>query len=92
MQLFGRASRQGQPGSSIAIISLEDNLISHYLASSIKNGLSRYLTYGWIRTGAIQIYRLIQRWSDFRASRQRIRILLEDMRFQKLMSFTKKVH
>ncbi len=92
MQLFGRASRQGQPGSSIAILSLEDNLISHYLASSIKNGLSRYLTYGWVRAGAVQIYRLIQRWSDFRASRQRIRILLEDMRFQKLMSFTKKVH
>jgi len=39
-QLFGRAARQGDPGSAQAFVSLEDDLIRRYVPSTV---------YGWFR-------------------------------------------
>ncbi len=41
-QLFGRSARQGDPGSAVAIVSLEDELLKRYLPNVTAAMLKRY--------------------------------------------------
>jgi preprotein translocase subunit SecA len=41
-QLFGRCARQGDPGSSEAILSLQDNALQHYYSSTMLRVLAKF--------------------------------------------------
>ena len=84
-QLFGRAGRQGDPGSYESVVALDDELFQRFaprLAGTIGKG-------GWFaRLG----WRLLRRRAQATASRshaqQRLQQILEDERFDKGMGFT----
>lgn len=91
LQLFGRASRQGQVGSSISFLCLEDDLMMKKLPPSVHARLVTAFNWPGMRWLSLQLYRYLQSRADSNGSRQRIRILLEDIRFQQVMSFTRKI-
>ncbi len=75
-QLFGRAGRQGDPGSAQAFVSLEDDLLVRFspvgaLAMRRRGGES-------VRGGAGSVIALAQRRAEAASRRQRARVLRED--------------
>lgn len=91
LQMFGRASRQGQAGSSISFLSLDDDLPFKKLPAKLRQFLVRHWNKPLIPVLALVVYRLLQWQADASGSRLRIKILLEDIRFQQVMSFTRKI-
>lgn len=57
-QLFGRAGRQGDKGSTQCIVALDDDLLTHFapamteLAQRLRSPVARHLVFKWTRTVA----------------------------------------
>lgn len=88
-QLFGRAARQGDPGSAQAFVSVEDELLRRYLPGSIRRFLARRLTQrpGSSQTFAAAVYAMAQRTSQREAFRRRREVLKMDDWLGEALSF-----
>lgn len=87
MQLFGRTSRQGVPGSVRMLTSLEDEIFVRYTGRPLAGCLRDIAICRpgeWI---AVQFNRFNQRRAEWLRARQRRQILLQDIRQTKLLSF-----
>lgn len=87
LQLCGRASRQGQPGSSVAILSMEDPIIQSHFPKFLRRFLVRTFRFPFSKALALWAYRMIQNKVEKRASAHRIRLLIHERKFQKAISF-----
>jgi preprotein translocase subunit SecA len=89
-QLFGRAGRQGDPGSAQAFISMEDELVRRFTRNSIRNSAKRMAqtkTPGW-ETVAGGLVALAQRSAQKLAFHQRRSVLKTDNWLEEALSFT----
>ncbi len=89
-QLFGRAARQGDPGSSQAILSLEDELLRRHLPRRVQPWLSRWVSgKGEEATGATTraAFRLAQNRAQHAAFRMRQAVLRTDDWLEESLSF-----
>lgn len=88
-QLFGRCARQGDPGSAVAIVSLQDDLFRRYAPR-----LTRWAMRAADRTGVAPgwLTRLLVLISQRSASADNLRIRMatvrEDRRLQRLLGFS----
>ena len=89
LQLYGRASRQGQSGSSKTFLSLDDVLINLYLPKFLLNFLKINIRSKIIQKLAIKLYILSQYIAEKSSSKVRRNMLSIDFDFQKKMSFIK---
>lgn len=89
LQLFGRAARQGQPGSVQRIYSLEDELIENLAAKWMKRILQWLVRTQALKGLAYLIYSFFQRESEKRSSKVRAKILEKDFSLNEMMSFVK---
>lgn len=87
LQLYGRAGRQGQPGSSIAILSMEDPIIRLYFPKFLRRFLVNSFRLPFAGTVSLWTYRMIQNRAEKRMSTHRIRLLIHERKFQKALSF-----
>lgn len=91
IQLFGRASRQGQAGSSISLLSLEDQLPATQLSESVQQTLVKFADVALVRVLAMGVIRFLQWRMDQKMSGQRLQILFDGIQQQKLLSFSKQL-
>jgi preprotein translocase subunit SecA len=88
-QLFGRAGRQGDPGSAQAFMSLEDELVRRYLNVPTKRALEWRLRRGlpakagFVRTG----FKFAQAKAQALARKQRQNVLRSDLWLDQALSF-----
>lgn len=88
-QLFGRCARQGDPGSAVAVVSLQDDLFRRYAPR-----LARWSARAAGRAGVVPSWltRLLVRVSQRSASADNLRIrmatLSEDRRLQRMLGFS----
>ncbi|MBI1375561.1 MAG: hypothetical protein GC159_22845 [Phycisphaera sp.] len=82
-QLFGRAGRQGDPGSAIAIISIDDELFMRYAPAWMRS-LARSTP-----TLAHSVRRIAQGRSERMARRQRAQVLVTDDWLDENLSFAR---
>lgn len=89
-QLFGRCARQGDPGSSQAFVSAEDELIQRFIPAAMRNRLANSLQLG--APGAKYLAQLAithaQRTAQRLAYRQRRNVLKMDTWLEEALSFT----
>lgn len=86
-QLVGRASRQGEPGSSVFLLSLEDTLMREALTERWREwGQSTLRMPGWA-LGWLGFIRLRQWQLERRSSALRISLLLHEQKLAKALSF-----
>lgn len=89
LQLYGRTSRQGQPGSASTFLSLDDNIVKLYIPKPIINLLKDSIGFAFSKKIAINLYKLCQLLAEKNASKTRRKMLAIDYNFQKKMSFAK---
>jgi preprotein translocase subunit SecA len=89
LQLYGRTSRQGQPGSASTFLSLDDNLIKLYIPEPIINLLKDSIKIPFSKSITINLYKLCQLVAEKNASKTRRKMLAIDYNFNKKMSFAK---
>ncbi|MBT8484857.1 MAG: hypothetical protein HKO59_10365 [Phycisphaerales bacterium] len=79
-QLFGRAARQGDPGSAVAFVSLEDDVCRHHAGAIAR----------WFGGGSriSSVVASAQRRAAIAAARQRRMVLLADDGIDRLLGFT----
>ena len=80
-QLFGRAGRQGDPGSAQMFVSLEDEIVKLYapkLAGLVANMSSGDEITGGARTRAVGLFELAQRRAQKRSRISRAEVLKQD--------------
>jgi len=89
-QLFGRAARQGDPGSAQAFVSTEDELLRRHLPAAFRTQLYRALTRQWpgARRLAEAAFRQAQRNAQRLAFKQRRTVLRMDDWMEEALSFT----
>jgi preprotein translocase subunit SecA len=88
-QLYGRAGRQGDPGSARAFLSLEDELFRRFLPGSLRRALTHMLRQrvpGSERAAAAACV-LAQHRAAREAYRQRLRVLRHDTWLDESLSF-----
>jgi preprotein translocase subunit SecA len=88
-QLFGRAARQGDPGSAQAFVSAEDELLCRYLPATPRAALRRALRMkvsGW-QALARAAFALAQRRAQTQAYHQRRSVLASDLWLGESLSF-----
>jgi preprotein translocase subunit SecA len=88
-QLFGRAARQGDPGSSQAFVSLEDELLQRHLPSALHRTLlrtARSRIAGW-QPLAHAAFTLAQGRAQTHAFKQRQSVLAADTWLEESLSF-----
>jgi preprotein translocase subunit SecA len=88
-QLFGRAARQGDPGSAQAFISLEDELIRRYLPRPMRDSLAvtvRNQFTGWQKFAAAA-FAFAQKRAQNQAYKQRQAVLRADTWLEESLSF-----
>jgi len=73
---MGRAGRQGDPGSGRLILSLEDDLLSKYLAPVALDSLRHGSSPQRLRLGA---FSYAQFFSERQGARNRLRVLQSDL-------------
>lgn len=92
-QLFGRAGRQGDPGSFESIVSLEDDLFLRFAGRRLVS-LSELLSLGAKAASPAAICQMLRRFCQNSAERSNLRIrrqaLSDDERFEKSLSFAGK--
>ncbi|RME92837.1 MAG: hypothetical protein D6766_09330, partial [Verrucomicrobia bacterium] len=89
-QLFGRAARQGDPGSAQAFVSAEDELIRRHLPAAMQRTLRHALKTrlpGW-RSLARTAFAIAQRNAERQAYKQRKAVLRADTWLEEALSFT----
>ncbi len=84
-QLFGRAGRQGDPGTCESVIALDDTLFQRFAPA-----LTRLTARGWLpfRLALILLRRAAQGAASRANARQRRRQIIEDERLEKGLGFT----
>jgi len=89
-QLFGRAARQGDPGSAQAFVSAEDELLRRNLPRTVAPQLQRALKQGWpaARRLAAGAFALAQHNAQRLAFKQRRTVLRMDDWMKEALSFT----
>ncbi|MHC4175354.1 MAG: preprotein translocase subunit SecA [Planctomycetota bacterium] len=89
-QLFGRCARQGDPGSTQAIVCLEDEFVSRYTRNPVAYLRKRYAhTTDDISSTLIRgIFRLAQLRAEKLALRQRKSVMRTDHWLEEQLSFT----
>jgi preprotein translocase subunit SecA len=89
-QLFGRCARQGDPGSTQAIVSLEDEFVSRYAKNIVAYMKKRYSnTTGNISSPTTRaVFRLAQKRAEKLALRQRKSVMRTDHWLEEQLSFT----
>ena len=91
-QLIGRAARQGDPGSVIAILSADDAVLKRYIPGPIHKTWKRLLTVGVFGPVPQWLGRGLLRWAQFRsqvlAARSRHRVMLAEVDIQRSLGFT----
>jgi preprotein translocase subunit SecA len=89
-QLYGRAARQGDPGSAQAFLSLEDELLMRFLPESVRRALTVWVQAGL--PGAQPVAAAATALAQYRASRlarrQREAVLRYDTWLDESLSFT----
>ncbi len=85
LQLFGRTSRQSQPGDVNVFLSLEDELMQNNYSDFFLNLLSKHFKY--TKRISISLYEYAQKQEEKKASRVRLKILQKDFEFDKELSF-----
>ena len=92
-QLFGRAARQGDPGSAQAFMSAEDELTARYLPKPLCQALARSLHGGLpgARRLASTAFNLAQRKAQKLAFQQRQSVLRADTWLEEALSFSRPV-
>ncbi len=88
-QLYGRAARQGDPGSAQAFVSLEDEILRRYLPAALHGALSqaaRSRLPGWQRL-AHRAFTLAQSRAQNHAFKQRQSVLAADTWLDESLSF-----
>ncbi len=89
LQLYGRASRQGQPGSASTILSLDDTLIKLYIPKYFLKLLQKNFNNIFVQNLSINLYKLCQLIAEKNSSKTRRKMLAIDYNFHKKMSFAK---
>ncbi|MCP4260811.1 MAG: preprotein translocase subunit SecA [Planctomycetes bacterium] len=91
-QLFGRCARQGDPGSTQAIVSLEDEFVSRYAKNIVAYLKKRHAlnTDGIISKTTRAVFRLAQQRAEKLALRQRKSVMRTDHWLEEQLSFTGK--
>jgi preprotein translocase subunit SecA len=88
-QFFGRAARQGDPGSCEAIVSLEDDIYATF--AKLPTGMAQQMLqkYGSVPT---IVYAALRRFAQFRAERRaaqvRVQNLRLDRRLDRILAFS----
>ena len=86
-QLVGRASRQGEPGSSVFLLSLEDTLMREALPEWWREWAQRTLRLPVVSYGWLAFFRVRQWQLERRSSALRISLLLHEQKLEKALSF-----
>ena len=88
-QLFGRAGRQGDPGSAQAILSAEDELVRRHLSVAVRQVLRQALRRGLCLKGnvAAGAFQLAQGRAQALAFQQRKAVLRSDLWLDEALSF-----
>jgi preprotein translocase subunit SecA len=91
-QLFGRSARQGDPGSSRAFMSLEDELIVRFVPAPVRNRLAMSLApnHASVRAFAEKVYKRAQTAAQNMAFKQRKSVLRMDTWLEEALAFTGK--
>ena len=88
-QLFGRAGRQGDPGSAQAFVSLDDEIARRYLPAAVRGGLRRASAGrfpGWRKLAQVG-FNLAQARAQTQASKARHAVLQADTWLDESLSF-----
>jgi len=88
-QLFGRAGRQGDPGSAQVFVSVEDELIRRYLSSIAQKPFGKIMNSGMRAKGKIAkaAFGLAQKNAQTLAFKQRRGVLRSDLWLDEALSF-----
>ena len=88
-QLFGRAGRQGDPGSAQIFVSVEDELIRRYLPSIARTTLDKMVRNGMKGKARVAkaAFGLAQRKAQTLAFKQRRGVLRSDLWLEEALSF-----
>jgi preprotein translocase subunit SecA len=88
-QLFGRAARQGDPGTAQAFVSLEDELFQRHLPPSVQKPVRAAFQRGvpGCRPAVHSAYRIAQRNAQAQAFKQRKNVLKMDDWLDEALSF-----
>ncbi|WP_281648033.1 hypothetical protein [Parendozoicomonas sp. Alg238-R29] len=87
-QLIGRCSRQGDPGKTTTILSLEDELIQQVLSQKSIGFLRRLSDIKPVRYIILGLFSLAQKKSERSAYKQRQQVLKNDINLKKSLSFS----
>lgn len=86
-QLIGRASRQGEPGCSRFILSMDDRLLKRHLPPGIWEFFRMNFANPLFRLPLFWTYKTLQVLTEWRSSRLRVKMLLQEQKLRKAMSF-----
>jgi preprotein translocase subunit SecA len=89
-QLYGRCARQGDPGSSEAILSLEDEKLENFYPAPILRIVAKFTNQqepvpNWLSK---PILKIPQKWQEFQDARIRKQLLKLDKQQAKTLAFT----
>ena len=90
-QLFGRAGRQGSPGSARLFVSLEDDLVQRFLPATMRRQVVKMLgrdgknTASAAGRGVVRYGQFVAQWQ---AARQRSGVLRNDTWLEEALSFS----
>jgi preprotein translocase subunit SecA len=89
-QLFGRAARQGDPGSAAMFVSVQDDLIRRYLPNAVRTILQRNPGKGNGEKPALTraAFQIAQRKAQSQAFKQRKAVLRADTWLEEALSFS----
>lgn len=87
LQLFGRAARQGQPGTVQPIVCLDDYILKQLCPEKMRLWLKKYFYIYPVRLFALLIYLYIQHKSEKIGAKVRSKILGKDFSLNDMLSF-----
>lgn len=91
-QLFGRAARQGDPGSVMAVYSATDAIFKRFIPSPLLQAWTRMLHCRYLGSMPQWLGIFLLRWSHFRAqslaARSRRSVMLAEVEIQRSLGFT----
>jgi preprotein translocase subunit SecA len=86
-QLYGRAARQGDPGSAQAIVSIDDELLAHH-APRWRHAVVSLPAGPWQALGVALLRGMGQRTAESQHARQRSAAMRSDRQIETLLSFS----
>jgi preprotein translocase subunit SecA len=89
MQFFGRCARQGQNGTAISFLSLEDSILKNYTPIWLNNYLTKKFAKQYIQSFSKLLYCYYQNKIETDISKIRNKTLLREFSMNDSMSYTK---